>query len=207
MTMRVVTRTFLLALVALALVPSGARAQTSVAKAEQSCRKERLNAIGKAAQCLSAAEGKYAASVQNEADERTRAASIEKCQGKLIDGYMTGARRSGFSACDSSEALAQAIAALDTTTQNLVRATDTTYPACSPRTAVSSCSGISGVTSTTCGNYFVNSNGGAVTTSCYTKNEEQCSAGTSGCSCSTSGPIICKWNGSSCTDGGGLCTN
>jgi hypothetical protein len=62
MTMRVVTRTFLLALVALALVPSGARAQTSVAKAEQSCLKERLIAIGKAAQCQSAAEGKYIAS-------------------------------------------------------------------------------------------------------------------------------------------------
>ena len=74
--MRVVTRTFLLAPVALALVPSGARAQASVAKAEQSCRRERLIAIGKAAQCQSAAEGKYAASVRNEADERTRAATI-----------------------------------------------------------------------------------------------------------------------------------
>ena len=206
--MRVVTRTFLLALVALALVPSGARAQTSVTNAEQSCRKERLIAIGKAAQCQSAAEGKYIASNLKEEDTRTRDASIEKCQGKLFDGYMIGTRRSGYSACDSSEALAQAIAALDTTTQNLLRATDTTYPACSPRTAVSSCSGISGVTSTTCGNYFINSNGGAVTTSCYTSHDEQpCAAGTSGCSCTTSGPIICKWNGSSCIDGGGFCTN
>ncbi|MEY4949963.1 MAG: hypothetical protein RL698_2174 [Pseudomonadota bacterium] len=209
--MRVVTRTFLLALVALALVPSGARAQTTVTKAEQSCLKERLIAIGKAAQCQSAAEGKYIASNLKEEDTRTRAASIEKCQGKLIEGYMTGARRSGYSACDSSEALAKAIAALDTTTQNLVIATDTTYPACSPRTAVSSCSGISGVTSTTCGNYFINSNGGAVTTSCQICNKYDectaCAAGTSGCYCSTSGPIICKWNGSSCTDGGGFCTN
>ena len=205
--MRVVTRTFLLALVALALVPSGARAQASVAKAEQSCRTERLIAIGKAAQCLSAAESKHFASNQQEEDTRTRTASIEKCQRKLFDGYATGARRSGYPTCDSSEALAQAIAALDTTTQNLVLATDTTYPACSPRTAVPSCSGISGVTSTTCGNYFVNSNGGAVTTSCYTRYDQPCTAGTSGCSCSTSGPVICKWNGSSCTDGGGLCTN
>ena len=70
--MRVVTRTFLLALVALALVPSGARAQASVAKAEQSCRTERLIAIGKAAQCLSAAESKHFASNQQEEDTRTR---------------------------------------------------------------------------------------------------------------------------------------
>ena len=211
--MRVATRAFLLALAALALMPSGAQAQTTLTtKAEQSCRKERLIALGKAAQCQSAAEAKYLASSQKPEDDETRTTSIEKCQGKLVDGYATAARRSGFTACDSSEALAKAIEAVGANTQSMVVATETTYPACSPRTAVSSCSGISGVTSTTCGNYFINANGGKVTTSCqicksYDGECTACTAGTSGCYCSTDGPIMCNWSGSSCIDGGGFCTN
>ncbi len=119
--MRVVTRTFMLALVALALVPSGARAQTS----EKTCRMMRLIAIGKAAQCQSGAIAKYCASTQKEEDIRTRVASIAKCDDKLIDGYMISARRSNYSACDSPVALAKAIEAVDGSTQTMMRAAET----------------------------------------------------------------------------------
>ena len=170
------------------------------------CRKDKLNAIGKAVQCQFAAEAKYLVSAQKTEDDRTAAASIELCLSRLVDGYATAERRSGFDACVSPGTIERAIEALNETTQNLVVATETTYPACSPRTAVSSCSGIAGVTSTTCGNYFVSSNGGQVSTSCTNKYGDQCAAGSTGCSCSTTGPMICEWNGSSCTDGGGFCT-
>ena len=52
-----------------------------------------------------------------------------------------------------------------------------TYAGCSGQ-AVTACSEISGVTSSTCGNYYLNGN------------VEQ---------------IQCKWNGSYCSDGGGKC--
>ncbi len=205
--MPMVKRMFLLALVALALVPSGAQAQTTTStKPEQVCRKDKLNAIGKAVQCQFAAEAKYQVSAQKIEDDRTVAASIELCLSRLVDGYANAERRSGFDACVSPGTIERAIEALNETTQVLVVATETTYPACSPRAAVSSCSGIAGVTSTTCGNYFISGNGGQVSTSCFTKYDKPCTAGTAGCTCSTNGPIICEWNGSSCTDGGGFCT-
>jgi hypothetical protein len=209
-------RTLLLALVALALVASGAQAKQPKIKVntELLCQKDKLNTIGKAAQCQIAAEAQYIASLQKEEDQRRRDGAIDHCRSKLVDGYATAARRYGPPACESSGTTESAGRAVDDATSSFVSAADT-YPVCSPRIVVSSCSGIPGVTSTTCGTYYITDNGGKVTTttstSCvFKQSNTQCTAGAPYCVCttttSTDGPMICGWSNGSCINSGGYCT-
>ena len=82
--MRIATRTFVLALVALALMAGGAQAQ---ATASQSCEAAKEKDAGKAAQCRLTAAAKFAGSAGGTADIEKRDAAYAKCQSKMSDAY------------------------------------------------------------------------------------------------------------------------
>jgi hypothetical protein len=80
--MRIPTRTFMLALAALALMAVGAQAT-----AAQSCAKAKVPAAGKAASCRLKAAGVFLASAGGAADIEKRDAGYAKCQEKMDDAY------------------------------------------------------------------------------------------------------------------------
>jgi len=222
--MRMLTRTFVLALAALVVAPGGVRAQSSAAAKAEQCLKDKLNAIGKASQCHIAAEARFLASARKEEDQSRRADSIEQCQRKLVDGYATAARRSG-SACDSPGTMMVGFsvserAPVEGVGEKAPLANEALTPDVAPSyasctgTQVSSCSGIVNPSSATCGSHYIYANGGKVTTttttSCVNRLFLPCDAGSFGCTCTstsyTNGPMACSWNGTACSNGGGYCT-
>jgi Protein of unknown function (DUF1566) len=82
--MRITTKTFVLALAALALMAGGAQAKATAA---QSCEAAKEKDAGKAAQCRLVAAAKFAGSAGGTADIEKRDAAYAKCQSKMSDAY------------------------------------------------------------------------------------------------------------------------
>ena len=136
--MKLANRTFLLVVLALQAVAmtGGPQVTRSLALAsgtdyykvkslEESCRKEKLNAIGKAFSCRMAAEGSYATSAKKAEDESKLGDSVDLCARKLKDSYTAAARRFGSTPCDPSGTAAEAEAALKEAAQGVLVVTDT----------------------------------------------------------------------------------
>ena len=80
--MSLATKSFVLALAALALMAGGAQAT-----ATQSCAKAKVSAAGKAASCRLTAAGVFLASAGGTKDIEKRDAGYAKCQSKMDDTY------------------------------------------------------------------------------------------------------------------------
>ena len=227
--MKLANRTFLLVVLALQAVAmtGGPQVTRSLALAsgtdywkvkslEESCRKEKLNAIGKAFSCRMAAEGSYATSAKKAEDKRKLGESVDLCARKLKDSYTAAARRSGPTPCDPSGTAAEAEAALKEAAQGVLVVTDTTPPyvpsaSCSAYTSTDGCSTIPNVTSATCGNYYLTppypDRPEGCLISCQfpekCSNGAPCAPGTDYCSCNYG--TVCTWSNGSCFNGGAYC--